>query len=208
MACAACTAMRFPQSAQNTDEYDAVVRRHTMVSEHPLVRVHPETGERALYCSPSFLKSIVGLTPRESEQVLELLWEHAIRLEFTVRFRWEPGSLAFLGQPLDRPISPRRDIFATDFDRQFYRITLMGRRPARWWTARSPYRLKATPSHPCRGRHAGPGRPCGPGAFGRKKNPGGGMPPGPRWAAWTSRGTWVPTPYKRPSRCLKPQPPR
>ena len=102
-----------PQTAQNTEEYDE------------LVRVHPETGERALYCSPSFLKSIVGLTPRESEQMLELLWEHAIRPEFTVRFKWEPGSLAFWGNRSTAHLAPR-DIFATDFDRQFYRITLMG----------------------------------------------------------------------------------
>ena len=114
-----------PQTDRNTEEYDAVVRRRTMVSEHPLVRVHPETGERALYCSPSFLKSIVGLTPRESEQVLELLWEHAIRPEFTVRFRWEPGSVAFWDNRSTAHLAPR-DIFATDFDRQFYRITLMG----------------------------------------------------------------------------------
>ena len=118
-----------PQNAHNTEEYDEVVSRRTMVSEHPLVRVHPETGERALYCSPSFLKSIVGLTPRESEQVLELLWEHAIRPEFTVRFRWEPGSLAFWDNRSTAHLAPR-DIFASDFERQFYRITLMGDVPA------------------------------------------------------------------------------
>ena len=117
-----------PQSARNSQEYEEVVSRRTMVSEHPLVRVHPETGERALYCSPSFLKSIVGLMPRESEQMLELLWEHAIRPEFTVRFKWEPGSLAFWDNRSTAHLAPR-DIFATDFDRQFYRITLMGDTP-------------------------------------------------------------------------------
>ena len=117
-----------PQTDRNTQEYDQVVSRRTMVSEHPLVRVHPETGERALYCSPSFLKSIVGLTPRESEQMLELLWEHAVRPEFTVRFKWEPGSLAFWDNRSTAHLAPR-DIFATDFDRQFYRITLMGDTP-------------------------------------------------------------------------------
>ena len=96
-----------------------------MVSEHPLVRVHPETGERALYCSPSFLKAIVGLTPRESDHVLELLWEHAVRPEFTVRFRWEAGSVAFWDNRSTAHLAPR-DIFASDFERQFYRITLMG----------------------------------------------------------------------------------
>ena len=114
-----------PQTGKGTEEYDEIVGRRTMVSQHPLVRVHPETGERALYCSPSFLKSVVGLTPRESDQVLELLWEHAVRPEFTVRFRWEPGSVAFWDNRSTAHLAPR-DIFASDFERQFYRITLMG----------------------------------------------------------------------------------
>ena len=114
-----------PQTGKDTGEYDEVVGRRTMVSEHPLVRVHPETGERALYCSPGFLKEIAGLTPRESEQMLELLWEHAVRPEFTVRFRWEPGSVAFWDNRSTAHLAPR-DIFASDFERQFYRITLMG----------------------------------------------------------------------------------
>ena len=44
-----------------------------MVSEHPLVTRHPETGEPMLFVSPGFLRSIVGLNPRENELLLELL---------------------------------------------------------------------------------------------------------------------------------------
>ena len=113
------------EGAQVSQEYKESVARRTLVSEHPLVRVHPETGERALYISPSFLKSIVGLTPRESQQMLELLWEHAVRPEFTARFRWEPGSVAFWDNRSTAHLAPR-DIFDVDFDRQFYRITLLG----------------------------------------------------------------------------------
>lgn len=91
-----------PPGADATPEYQELVRKRILVSEHPLVRVHPETGERALFVSPSFLKSIVGLSPRESQVLLELLWEHVVRPEFTVRFRWEPGSVA-LGQSRHRP---------------------------------------------------------------------------------------------------------
>ena len=82
-------------------------------------------GERVLYVSPSFLKSIVGLTARESQQLLELLWEHAVRPEFAVRFKWEPGSIAFWDNRSTAHLAPR-DIFDTDFDRQFYRVTLVG----------------------------------------------------------------------------------
>lgn len=106
-------------------EYHERVRRSRYVSEHPLVRVHPETGEKVLFVSPGFLKSITDLERRESEVLLELLWEHAVRPEFTVRFRWEPGSLAFSDNCSTAHLAPR-DIFDSDFDRQFYRITLVG----------------------------------------------------------------------------------
>ncbi|GIX49400.1 MAG: taurine dioxygenase [Candidatus Tectimicrobiota bacterium] len=114
-----------PPEAQPSPEYEALVRRHTLISEHPLVRVHPETGERVLFVSPSFLKAIVGLTPRESQCLLEFLWEHAVRPEFTIRFKWEPGSVAFWDNRSTAHLAPR-DIFAVDFDRQFYRVTLHG----------------------------------------------------------------------------------
>jgi taurine dioxygenase len=106
-------------------EYEEHVRRSRFESEHPLVRVHPETGEKVLFVSPGFLKSIVGLAPRESEVLLDLLWEHAVRPEFTVRFRWEPDSIAFWDNRATAHLAPR-DIFDTDFERQFYRVTLLG----------------------------------------------------------------------------------
>jgi taurine dioxygenase len=114
-----------PTGTAGTKEYDEFVGRNTIISEHPLIRVHPETGERVLYVSPSFLKSIVGLSPQESLKMLEMLWEHAVRPEFTVRFKWEPSSVAFWDNRATAHLAPR-DIFDVDFDRQFYRVTLVG----------------------------------------------------------------------------------
>jgi taurine dioxygenase len=99
--------------------------RKSFSSEHPLVRVHPETGERALYVSPAFLRSIVGLTARESQALLELLWEHLVRPEFVVRFRWNAGDVAMWDNRATAHLAPE-DIFETDFERQLYRITLVG----------------------------------------------------------------------------------
>ena len=96
-----------------------------METEHPIVRVHPETGERVLYVSPSFLKTIVGLTARESEVMLDLLWEHVVRPEYTVRFKWEAGDIAMWDNRATSHLAPT-DIFDSDFDRQLYRITLVG----------------------------------------------------------------------------------
>ncbi|MBR8406222.1 TauD/TfdA dioxygenase family protein [Burkholderia cenocepacia] len=114
-----------PPGARATGAFDDAVERRPLVTEHPLVRVHPETGERALYVSPSFLKSIVGLTPRESQALLELLWEHVTRPEFTIRFKWEPRSIAFWDNRATAHLAPV-DIFDLDFDRQLYRTTLIG----------------------------------------------------------------------------------
>ena len=104
------------------------VQDRMLITEHPLVRVHPETGERVLYISPAFLKRIVGLAPRESQLLIEMLWEHAVRTDFSVRFRWEPGCVAFWDNRSTAHLAPR-DIFETDFDRQFWRVTLMGEVP-------------------------------------------------------------------------------
>ncbi len=114
-----------PAGASANTAYDESVRRRVMESEHPLVRVHPETGERVLYVSPSFLKSIAGLSPRESQQILELLWEHAVRPEYTLRFKWRPGDVAMWDNRSTAHLAPS-DIFESEHDRQLYRVTLVG----------------------------------------------------------------------------------
>lgn len=114
-----------PEGQEATDHF---VRKNTarpLVSEHPLVRVIPENGERALFVSPLFLKRITGLKPRESQQLLELLFEHVTRPEYTVRFRWHPGSIAFWDNRTTAHLAPR-DIYSLAFDRQHYRVTLRG----------------------------------------------------------------------------------
>jgi len=107
-------------------EYNERVKGRVLRSEHPLVTVHAETGERLLYVSPSFLKSVVGLTPRESQKILEILWEHVTRPEYTVRFKWNAGDIAFWDNRSIVHLSPL-DIFESDFDRQLYRVTLVGK---------------------------------------------------------------------------------
>ncbi|MBB3211759.1 taurine dioxygenase [Herbaspirillum sp. Sphag1AN] len=114
-----------PEGNRGKQEFVSKVAARPLVSHHPLVRVHPETGERALYVSPSFLKNIVGLHPRESEQLLTLLFEHVVRPEYTVRFKWQEGSLAFWDNRSTAHLAPV-DFYDSDFDRQLYRITLVG----------------------------------------------------------------------------------
>lgn len=62
-------------------------------AEHPVVRTHPETGRKALYCSRSHTIRFKGMTEEESAPLLNYLSQHQTRPEFTCRVRWAPGTL-------------------------------------------------------------------------------------------------------------------
>jgi taurine dioxygenase len=65
------------------------------LQEHPVVRTHPETGERALYVNCSFTRSIKGLDKKESDWLLDHLYAQAATPEYQVRLRWEENTIAF-----------------------------------------------------------------------------------------------------------------
>lgn len=64
-------------------------------TEHPLVRVHPETGRKSLYAVTGFTRSIKGLSTTESDGLLALLYNHVTASEFVVRYKWHAGDIAF-----------------------------------------------------------------------------------------------------------------
>jgi taurine dioxygenase len=61
-------------------------------TEHPAVRVHPETGERSLVLG-GFAQTVVGLGPQASRDLLRLLQDYVVRPENTVRWKWRVGDL-------------------------------------------------------------------------------------------------------------------
>lgn len=66
----------------------------TQDAVHPAVIRHPQTGRKALYVNPGFTLRFEGWTEEESRPLLDYLYRHATRPEFTCRFHWREGSLA------------------------------------------------------------------------------------------------------------------
>ncbi|MCG8690153.1 MAG: TauD/TfdA family dioxygenase [Minwuiales bacterium] len=98
----------------------------TTTAEHPVVRTHPETGRKALYVNVAHTAKFKGFTERESAPILNYLFQHQTRPEFTCRFRWQPGSLAFWDNRAAQH-NPVNDYHG--YRRVLHRITLAGERP-------------------------------------------------------------------------------
>ena len=62
---------------------------------HPVIRTHPETGERVVYVNTGFTSHIEGLSADESRWLLDHLYKTAWDVEIQCRFRWQKGSVAF-----------------------------------------------------------------------------------------------------------------
>ena len=65
-----------------------------MRNVHPVVRVHPETGRKALFVNELWTERLVGMSQLESDAILAMLWKHSASPEFTMRWRWNVHDLA------------------------------------------------------------------------------------------------------------------
>ncbi|MFD5073693.1 TauD/TfdA dioxygenase family protein [Streptomyces sp. NPDC058371] len=113
------------QTRPGPDSYIRHLQDHQVASVHPLVRVHPETGERLLFVNGYYVEQILDVSRAENSRLLEMFVEQATRPEYTVRFRWEPGSVAFWDNRATVHLAPG-DTGHLDFPRVMHRVMLAG----------------------------------------------------------------------------------
>jgi taurine dioxygenase len=93
---------------------------------HPVVRTHPETGRKALFVNRTFTTRINELSARESDNILEMLFQHAEHIDHQIRFRWSLNDMAFW----DNRCCMHRAIW--DYwpeERKGRRVTILGDKP-------------------------------------------------------------------------------
>ncbi|KAI0827799.1 TauD-domain-containing protein [Hypoxylon sp. FL0890] len=121
----------FPQ-AENARRDGKFVRREPVKSHHPIVRVHPVTGQKALFVNPGFTKKIIGLKAEESDAILQLLFKHISQsADVQVRVKWDDQTVSLW----DNRVTAHTAI--SDYDvyneeeglRHGFRITTLAERP-------------------------------------------------------------------------------
>ena len=93
---------------------------------HPVIRTHPKTGRKALFVNRTFTTRINELSAHESDNILEMLFQHAEHIDHQIRFRWSLNDMAFW----DNRCCMHRAIW--DYwpeERKGRRVTILGDRP-------------------------------------------------------------------------------
>ena len=105
---------------------EAGMELNILSASHPAVRTHPETGNKALFVNKAHTTHFKDWTESESKSLLEFLFQHQVRTEFTCRFRWEKNSLAFWDNRCVQH-NPVNDY--QGFRRIMHRVTIAGDKP-------------------------------------------------------------------------------
>ncbi len=98
----------------------------SLTAEHPVVRTHAETGKKSLFVNFGHTVRFKTMSEAESAPILDYLFRHQTRPEFTCRFRWAPGSIAFWDNRATQH-NPINDYHG--YKRVMHRITIAGEKP-------------------------------------------------------------------------------
>ncbi|WP_339544855.1 taurine dioxygenase [Pseudomonas sp. RA_35y_Pfl2_P32] len=85
---------RFGNTPQALEQWQATRKKNPPLS-HPVIRTHPVSGRKSLFVNEGFTTRINELSDSESDAILKLLFAHATRPEFTLRWRWQTNDVAF-----------------------------------------------------------------------------------------------------------------
>lgn len=123
--------------AAGADKHARAQEEHPPVI-HPVIRTHPETGEDTLFVNYGFTERIKGLRHKESDAILNMLFDHIQKPEFHVRWRWKENAIAFWDNRVTQHYAvndylPHR--------RVMHRATILGDRP--YHRSRRPQTLRA-----------------------------------------------------------------
>ena len=121
------------RKALNAYDYDsaATIRGADVADDapscwHPVVRTHPETGRKALYVNRLMTRRIDGMPPQESEQLLNLLFDHQEQPQFIYAHVWRPGDILMWD---NRCALHARTDFSPGERRLMRRVTILGEKP-------------------------------------------------------------------------------
>lgn len=109
----------------DTEEKRAAFLEQHPVQVHPVVRVHPETGEKMVYVNSGFTSRILGVSQEDSDVLIRKLFDEFKRPEYQVRFHWEPGSVAIW----DNRSTQHYGVADYSGWRHLERVTVVGDRP-------------------------------------------------------------------------------
>ncbi|MGW3797670.1 TauD/TfdA dioxygenase family protein [Dermacoccus nishinomiyaensis] len=110
-------------------EWNGKIVTELPVVEHPVVRVHPETGRRGLFVNPGFTSHIVGVSQAESRAILDALYAHLTQPEHTIRHRWAPGDVGIWDNRATSHYANRDYVDANLGPRAMRRVTVGGDKP-------------------------------------------------------------------------------
>lgn len=116
---------KYRRTAEEHQRWQEAVAKHPPV-QHPGIRTHPVSGRKALFVNEGFTTRIVELSEKESDAVLALLYAHATKPEFQVRWRWQPNDVAIWDNRVTQHYA-NADYYPAR--RVMHRATVLGDRP-------------------------------------------------------------------------------